>query len=93
MRKRMFLVLVILVLAASMVMASGGGEKVKKTSGFVIGLSDFSLGNSWRVQMVAEARYAASQKAGMVKELGLPGADVLWSGLSKRSTPQTRILF
>ena len=36
---------------------------------FVIGLSNFSLGNSWRVQMVEEAKYAASQHKDLVKEL------------------------
>lgn len=36
---------------------------------FVIGLSNFSLGNSWRVQMVEEAKYAATQHADLVKEL------------------------
>jgi ribose transport system substrate-binding protein len=30
---------------------------------YVIGLSNFSLGNSWRVQMVAEAEYAAKQNS------------------------------
>jgi len=75
MGKRFFLILMILLLAGSMAMASGGGEKAKKTSGFVIGLSDFSLGNSWRVQMVAEAKYAASQKKDMVKELIVTEAD------------------
>ena len=41
---------------------------------FVIGLSNFSLGNSWRVQMVEEAKYAASQ-SDMVKELIVTEAD------------------
>jgi ribose transport system substrate-binding protein len=36
---------------------------------FVIGLSNFSLGNSWRVQMVEEARYAAAQQKDLVKQL------------------------
>jgi ribose transport system substrate-binding protein len=41
---------------------------------YTIGLSNFSLGNSWRVQMVAEAQYAASQNP-MVKELIVTQAD------------------
>jgi ribose transport system substrate-binding protein len=37
---------------------------------FVIGLSNFSLGNSWRVQMVEEAKYAAAVTyKDLVKEL------------------------
>jgi ribose transport system substrate-binding protein len=75
MRKRMFLFLIILLVAGTMVMAGGKTEAPKKTSGFVIGLSDFSLGNSWRVQMVAEAKYAASQKKALVKELIVTEAD------------------
>jgi ribose transport system substrate-binding protein len=75
MGKRLVLILVILLAAGSMLMAAGGGEKAKKTSGFVIGLSNFSLGNSWRVQMVAEAKYAASQKKALVKELIVTEAD------------------
>lgn len=42
---------------------------------FVIGLSNFSLGNSWRVQMVEEAKYAASQHSDLVKELIVTEAD------------------
>ena len=41
---------------------------------YTIGLSNFSLGNSWRVQMVEEAKYAASQNP-MVKELIVTEAD------------------
>jgi ribose transport system substrate-binding protein len=36
---------------------------------FVIGLSNFSLGNSWRVQMVEEAKYAAAQQKDLVKQI------------------------
>jgi ribose transport system substrate-binding protein len=42
--------------------------------GYTIGLSNFSLGNSWRVQMVAEAEYAATQNP-MVKELIVTQSD------------------
>ncbi len=42
---------------------------------FVIGLSNFSLGNSWRVQMIEEAKYSASQHADLVKELIVTEAD------------------
>lgn len=41
---------------------------------YTIGLSNFSLGNSWRVQMVEEAKYAASQNP-LVKELIVTEAD------------------
>lgn len=41
---------------------------------YTIGLSNFSLGNSWRVQMVAEAKYAAANNP-MVKELIVTEAD------------------
>jgi ribose transport system substrate-binding protein len=41
---------------------------------YVIGLSNFSLGNSWRVQMVEEAKYAASKNP-LVKELIVTEAD------------------
>ncbi len=75
MGKKLFLTLLALLLGASLALANGTGEKVKKTSGFVIGLSDFSLGNSWRVQMIAEAKYAASQKPDLVKSLIVTEAD------------------
>lgn len=75
MRKRMFLILIILLVAGTVVMAGGTTEAPKKTSGFVIGLSNFSLGNSWRVQMVEEAKYAASQKKDLLKELIVTEAD------------------
>ena len=41
---------------------------------YTIGLSNFSLGNSWRVQMVAEAQYAAANNP-LVKELIVTEAD------------------
>jgi ribose transport system substrate-binding protein len=41
---------------------------------YTIGLSNFSLGNSWRVQMVAEAEYAASQNP-LVKQLIVTQSD------------------
>lgn len=41
---------------------------------YTIGLSNFSLGNSWRVQMVAEAQYAAENNP-LVKELIVTEAD------------------
>jgi ABC-type sugar transport system substrate-binding protein len=41
---------------------------------YTIGLSNFSLGNSWRVQMVAEAQYAAKNNP-MVKDLIVTEAD------------------
>jgi ribose transport system substrate-binding protein len=65
----------LLVLVVAMTMAAVVGAAPKKTSGFVIGLSNFSLGNSWRVQMVEEAKYAATQKGSLVKELIVTQAD------------------
>jgi ribose transport system substrate-binding protein len=41
---------------------------VTQTKTYVVGLSNFSLGNSWRVQMVAEAEYAAKNNP-LVKQL------------------------
>jgi len=75
MKKRMFLVLIALILTGTMAMAEGAKEGAKKTGGYVIGLSNFSLGNSWRVQMVEEAKYAASQHKDLVKELIVTEAD------------------
>lgn len=73
MRKRMFLVLVAFFFAGAMAMAGGTSETAapaaKKTGGYVIGLTNFSLGNSWRVQMEAEAKYYASQHPDQVKQL------------------------
>jgi ribose transport system substrate-binding protein len=48
--------------------ATEASTETEAAEAFVIGLSNFSLGNSWRVQMVAEAQYAASQNP-LVKEL------------------------
>lgn len=43
---------------------SGSGPKDE----YVIGLSNFSLGNSWRIQMIEEAKYAAENNS-RVKQL------------------------
>jgi len=40
-----------------------------KEGPFTIGLSNYSYGNSWKVQMVEEAKYKASQYKDLVKEL------------------------
>ncbi len=59
--KRLALVLCVLVLAGGFVFAGGQQEAASGSSdGYVIGLSNYSLGNSWRVQMMEEARYEAS---------------------------------
>lgn len=73
MRKRILLIAVAFLVAAAMAMAGGTGEKAgtaaKKSGGFVVGLTNFSIGNSWRVQMEAEAKYYASQHTDQVKQL------------------------
>lgn len=56
--KKMLIISVALVFAGVIVMGAGTKAEAKK---YVIGLSNFSLGNSWRVQMIEEAKYAASQ--------------------------------
>lgn len=72
MRKRAMWILFILVLGSALVVAQGAA---KKTSGFVIGLSNFSLGNSWRVQMIEEVKYAVAQRGDLVKQLIITEAD------------------
>ncbi|MFW6138282.1 MAG: ABC transporter substrate-binding protein [Spirochaetota bacterium] len=60
--KKILVVCLAFVFVAGFLMAEGKKEAPKEKEGpFVIGLSNFSLGNSWRVQMVAEAEYAAEQ--------------------------------
>jgi ribose transport system substrate-binding protein len=68
MGKKTFVVLAILVFGCTFVLATGTLASAKK-EGFVVGLSNFSLGNSWRVQMVEEAKYAASQHKDRVEKL------------------------
>jgi len=48
---------------------------IAKDGPFVIGLSNFSLGNSWRVQMIEEARFAAAQHKDLVKQLIITEAE------------------
>jgi len=74
MGKKTFVVLAILVFGCTLVLATGALASAKK-EGFVVGLSNFSLGNSWRVQMVEEAKYAASQHKDRVKKLIVTEAD------------------
>jgi ribose transport system substrate-binding protein len=66
--KRLLIGLVLLLAAAGLVTA-GGQKGAAEEEGYVIGLSNFSLGNSWRVQMVEEARFAAEQHSDLVAEL------------------------
>lgn len=61
MKKWYVLPLVLLVAVTMGAFASGQGEAGAEEEGYVIGLSNFSVENSWRVQMVEEARYAAEQ--------------------------------
>ena len=56
------IVLVLALLLAAAGLAFGAAESEEDAAdGYVVGLSNFSVENSWRVQMVAEAEYAASQ--------------------------------
>ncbi len=75
MTKRLLMGLVLLLCAAGLVMAAGQKEGAAAKEGYVIGLSNFSLGNSWRVQMVEEAKYAAQQHADLVAELVVTEAE------------------
>ena len=67
MSKKFLSVLLVVLMVSTLLMV--GGANAQKKDNFVIGLSNFSLGNSWRVQMVEEAKYAASQQKDLVKEL------------------------
>jgi ribose transport system substrate-binding protein len=69
--KKLFILVLISLVMVMMLMTAG----IAKEGPFVIGLSNFSLGNSWRVQMVEEARYAASQYPDLVKELVVTEAE------------------
>ncbi len=71
MAKRILILALVLIIGFSFSMyaegqkeAAGSGPK----DSYVIGLSNFSLGNSWRVQMIAEAKFAAENNS-RVKEL------------------------
>ncbi len=66
--KRILIGLALLLVAAGFGMAVGEQEGAE-AGGYVIGLSNFSLGNSWRVQMVEEAKYGAEQHSDLVREL------------------------
>ena len=59
-------IFVLVFLLISVVLSACG---LAKEGPFVIGLSNFSLGNSWRVQMIEEAKYYANQHKDLVKEL------------------------
>ncbi len=61
MKKKLFCSFFLVLFLSPLAMAKDGP--------FVIGLSNFSLGNSWRVQMVEEAKYAADQQKDLVKQL------------------------
>ena len=51
-------------------------SQAKKTPPYTIGLSNFSLGNSWRVQMIAEVQWEAERLGpGLVKELIVTNAE------------------
>jgi ribose transport system substrate-binding protein len=63
--KKVLIISVALVFAGMIVMGAGTRAEAKK---YVIGLSNFGLQNSWRVQMVAEAKYYASQHKDVVKQ-------------------------
>lgn len=71
MLKRFFILTIISMMLVMTLITTG----IAKEGPFVIGLSNFSLGNSWRVQMVEEAKYAASQYPDLVKELVVTEAE------------------
>ncbi len=68
--KRMFLVLLVLMVGIGFSAFAEGQQESSAGSGdgYVIGLSNYSLGNSWRVQMMEEARFEADNNP-MVKQL------------------------
>ncbi|MBN1306305.1 MAG: ABC transporter substrate-binding protein [Chitinispirillaceae bacterium] len=70
--KRMALVLTMLMVAGGFIFANAQQETpAPSTDGsgsYVIGLSNYSLGNSWRVQMMEEARFEAKNNP-RIKEL------------------------
>ncbi|MCK9482212.1 MAG: ABC transporter substrate-binding protein [Bacteroidia bacterium] len=77
MAKKVFVVsLLVLVILTTGLFAAGDKEKDAKGAkdSYVIGLSNFSLGASWRVQMIEEARYAAENNP-KVKELVITEAN------------------
>jgi len=60
--------------AATEAPAAPAAPAATEAKQYTVCLSNFSLGNSWRVQMEAEAKYAASQNP-LVKELIVTEAD------------------
>ena len=54
-------ILLSLTLTASLAACGGGQDQHELTDGYVIGFSNFGIGNSWRVQMVAEFKARADQ--------------------------------
>ncbi len=71
MTKKTMVMLAVSIIVCVFCMNSGAFAAGK----YVIGLSNFSLGNSWRVQMVEEAKYAAIEHKDLVKELVVTEAD------------------
>lgn len=72
MYKRILIIALIILFTGTIFLSVG----IAKEGPFVIGLSDFSLGNSWRVQMIEEAKYAAESKySDLVKELVVTEAE------------------
>lgn len=69
-RKLLVLILVLMMFCSISLFAEGQKETVARgpKDAYVIGLSNFSLGNSWRIQMIEEAKYAAEINP-RVKEL------------------------
>jgi len=60
--KRSIAVMVCLLVCAAFVFSGGQTADVSgEKEGYVIGLSNFSVANSWRVQMIAEAEHGAEQ--------------------------------
>ena len=47
----------------------------RKTPPYVIGLSNFSVANSWRVQMIAEAKWEAQRQGNLIKQFIVTNAN------------------
>ena len=69
-RRGMGFVLAALLICSTALFGNGQSEPAKGSSelGYVVGLSNYSLGNSWRVQMMEEARFEAENNP-LIREL------------------------
>jgi ribose transport system substrate-binding protein len=69
MKSKVRVIAIFLVVLMAVSVFAGGGKQAGKT-GYVIGFSNFGVGNSWRVQMEAEFRAKAEElkTAGIIRE-------------------------